>query len=120
MCFAPDTVVRSLHVAQSQDLGPFFSSDGTLLSSRAVDDDAQRDAPTEILWCWSADDPRCAPANPPEDHNPRAIQSAHAVAIVDEAIDWPTPDEGTRFTRCEARDGHRSGVRSRIERPPRA
>lgn len=121
MCFAPDTVVRSLYVAQSQDLGPFFSSDGTLLSSRATDEATRRDAPaTEILWCWSANDPRCAPADPPEDQNPRAIQSARAFAVVESDLDWPSSEESTRSSRCEARDGDRSGVRSRVERPPRA
>jgi hypothetical protein len=119
MCFGPDTVARSLHVAQSQDLGPFFSSDGTLLSSRAVDEDAQREAPTEILWCWSANDPRCAPANPPQEPNPCALQTAHALAILDEAIDWPPPDSGSRPPYPDARDARRPGVRARVERPPR-
>lgn len=126
MCFGPDTVVRSLYVAQSQDLGPFFSSDGTLLSSsillsaRAADEAKQRDVPTEILWCWSANDPRCAPADPPEDHNPRAFQSARAFAVVEDDLEWPTSEGSTRSSRREGRDGDRSGVRSRVERPPRA
>ncbi len=120
MCLVPQLGLRSAESAQSLDLGPFFSSDGTLLSSRAADEGARRDAPTEVLWCWGVDDPRCSPADSPQDHAPRAIQSPHCVAVLEHPLRWPVIDAGSPFSYSDARDGGRPGVRDRLERPPRA
>lgn len=119
-CMVPEIGLRSIHPTQSQDLGPFFSSDGTSLSSRATSGANGNGEPGEILWCWSSHDPRCSPSDAPQDHGPRALRSGHGVGIVATASDWPPPDAGSDFSHPDARGHGRPGVRARVERPPRA
>lgn len=113
---------------QSIDVGPFFSSDGAMLISRSSLDDlllraeleSKEGTPlSEILWCWSGNDPRCSPTTPAHDDGPHVGRTAPC-AFVDEAGTWPKLAEGLAHTLREEDRGARDGVRSRVERPPRA
>jgi hypothetical protein len=106
---------------QSVELGPFFSSDGTTLSSRARREAASPDdaAPVEdVLWCSSPDDPRCAPADPGPEDGPHAGRATHSGAGPG-ARDHRIPPALARTHALAPRGGPRPGVRFRVERPPR-
>lgn len=125
----PDLTVRSMRIEQSFEVGPFFSSDGTTLISRGDLDDLLSRAElehgagtplTEILWCWSGNDPRCSPIAPSPDDAPRALREVRS-AIAEELHDT-TAEHGVVITlpRPEVQRGAREGVRARVDRPPRA
>lgn len=126
----PDLTVRTIHIAQSFEVGPFFSSDGATLISRGDLDELlsraelERDAGTpitEVLWCWSANDPRCAPSAPAPDEAPRGLRSArNAIAALDMLAAVRALGVTMTPPRPEARGSARDGVRSRVDRPPRA
>lgn len=112
---------------ESLDVGPFFSSDGmTLISSGELDElfrvhevEHRERAPlSEILWCWSGDDPNCSPTTPPRDA-PHALQAGHRAIPVDMFGRWPALEDGGRPPRGALQGGPREGVRNRVERPPR-
>lgn len=78
---------------------------------------AKRDEPA-VLWCFSANDPRCMPAGP----SPESLQSLLGGAPIWARVahgDVPAPAE-TTMTFPRTSDRPREGVRSRVDRPPRA
>ncbi len=124
MCFAmPDLEQRTERRLQSLEVGPFFSSDGTMLTSRELELELERHfggTPAgEILWCWSPNDPRCSPTSPSPDDAPRALRTGPSALTVDHRLRWPEIDDAV-LTRNEARLlGPAEGVHARVERPPR-
>src|SRR5690606_9217788 len=89
----PELTVRTVRIAHSIAVGPFFSSAGsTLIAQGELADllaraelERREGTPlSEILWCWSGNDPRCAPSAPSPDDGPRGVQSArNVVAALD-------------------------------------
>jgi hypothetical protein len=123
----PDLTVRSMRIEQSFEVGPFFSSDGTTLISRGELDDLLSRAElehgagtplTELLWCWSGNDPRCSPVAPSPDDAPRALRDVRS-AIAEELYD-PAAEHGVAIAlpRPEVERGARDGVRASVDRPP--
>ncbi len=116
----------SPRVPQSIEVGPVFSSDGELLVSDAAREAGARDgvtrarraAPVEVLWCVSADDPRCSPRDEAPNDGPRSFEGSHGAGP---AID--SPRLATARPRAVSRpvcDGlPRPERRGRVERPPR-
>lgn len=114
---------------QSVEVGPFFSSDGTTLVSRLArsGDDAgqpaqelaRRRVPVEdVLWCVSADDPRCSPRDSsPSDGSRIAEARINAHQVTDSEPPLPSP-LAARPKPSHSGDGPRAGVRFRIDRPP--
>jgi len=110
-------------VPQSIEVGPVFSSDGeTLVSDLEVGDAAPSRAhpaaPTApVLWCVSADDPRCAPRDEAPGDGPRAFDGSHGASA---AAETPRFDEFGARERAPLRavDAPRAGVRARVDRPP--
>jgi hypothetical protein len=108
---------------QSIEVGPFFSSDGTLLTSHAV---ASRGASApsrsrapvqDVLWCASSDDPRCSPGDPAPEDGPRAGDATHAAATQAQDIDLRAqPPRSLGPTHLGANPSR--GVRGRLDRPP--
>ncbi|HJL18197.1 MAG TPA: hypothetical protein RMH99_21210 [Sandaracinaceae bacterium LLY-WYZ-13_1] len=107
--------------AERAQTGPFFSSDGTMLSSRVREtaaDGARAPAPVEdVLWCSSPDDPRCAPVEPGPEDGPVSGRASFSGAGHGGHADPPPPS--MRPMRAPVpRGGPRAGVRRRLERPP--
>lgn len=125
MCFGvPDFGAHAARVLQSVEVGPFFSSDGTMLTSRQLELEIERHfgnhPASEILWCWSPDDPRCSPVNHSPDDTPRALRSGQSGVTVEHRLQWPLLSDDP-LERGDARLlGPAEGVHSRVERPPRA
>src|SRR5690606_34173123 len=71
---------------QSVEVGPFFSSDGSFLVSRAELERTELvrrgppRSPTPLLWCASPDDPRCSGRDGPPDRGPRTGDASHGAA----------------------------------------
>lgn len=116
--------------AQSLEVGPFFSSDGSALVSSAMVSNAlvaavaelNRDPSTplsEILWCWGPDDPRCAPSAPAPEDPPSISRTAQSATPGERPIYPPVDGSAFASARGELPDGARDGVRARVERPPR-
>lgn len=133
MCVAMPTgrAVRVSRLEQSllesNELGPFFSSDGSSLSSSQLERITQhfeREARRpigEVLWCWSPSDPRCAPGDPAPEEAPRASRTAPSLAVLpDRAARWREVWTDTELRAPPEDDRPREGVRARVERPPRA
>ena len=112
--------------AQSIEVGPFFSSDGTMLMSRVRLEHSEargwRVAPPtpsdDVLWCASADDPRCSPAAPAPEDGPQGTRANPFGASHGERPSLPPPAARTAGSPAEA-SGPREGVRFELERPPR-
>lgn len=125
MCFAmPDLGPRAERLAQSLEVGPFFSSDGTMLTSRQIELELERHfggTPAgEILWCWSPNDPRCSPASPSPEDAPRALRTRPTGVTVPDRLRWAQPDDSTLDRSDAFLLGPSEGVHGRVERPPRA
>lgn len=134
MCLVPGQMPTSWlleaqaspHAPQSIEVGPVFSSDGEMLVSgaeaeqaRADDGGARAEAPVEVLWCVSSDDPRCAPRDEAPNDGPRAFDASHGASAAADApriADAPSAAAGPRGPET----GARPGVRPRVERPPRS
>ena len=113
---------------QSIEVGPFFSSDGTLLSSHTASARAASShvgsAPSrsgspveEVLWCASSDDPRCSPGDPAPEDGPRAGDGTYAAATHPHRIDLRArPSRSLRPTHLGTNPSR--GVRGRLDRPP--
>jgi len=119
-CVVSETMfdAPTIRVFQSVEVGPLFSSDGTTLSSEAAVSRARRRATGEVLLCISADDPRCSPRDSAPGNGPHFVDGATFAAT-----DVPTLLAGPPSVRQAAVPstilGARSGVRDRLERPPR-
>jgi hypothetical protein len=118
---------RVERIEQSFEVGPFFSSDGAGLASEVVERvslrlERERRSPAgEVLWCWSANDPRCSPADSAPEDGPRAIRTARLVGVViDHSARWPELDSASLSAAPHDEDRPSDGVRARVERPPRA
>ncbi len=113
-------------VLQSAEVGPFFSSDGSTLTSeeRSVEEKRLRDLRAAegehgpVPWCVSADDPRCSPRDSAPHHRTATVEGAHVAAGFASAPEFGDPN-ATETTSRAAIDGERAGVRHRLERPPR-
>lgn len=125
----PALTVRAMRIEQSIEVGPFFSSDGTTLISRGDLDDLLSRAELEheagtplsdILWCWSSDDPLCSPIAPSPDDAPRALREVRSA--IGQELDDAAAEHGEAIAlpRPDVERGGRDGVRSRVDRPPRA
>ena len=104
---------------QSVEIGPFFSSDGSFLVSRAeLERQAPPRSPTPVLWCASPDDPRCSGGDGPPDRGPRTGDASHGAATheSDDARFGP-PAPSTRLAFAPG-GGPSAGARHRIDRPP--
>ncbi len=129
MCFAMPDLGARVRLAQSIEVGPFFSSDGTMLTSRESARELDRiamGAPSrgtpagEILWCWSADDPRCAPSHPSPDDGSRALRTGPTAIVIDHDLRWPEQSDHSSARTSALLLGPADGVNARVERPPRA
>lgn len=111
---------------QSIEVGPLFSSDGTMLSSwtrleRTAEEGwlVHTTPPVEdVLWCSGRDDPRCSPADPGPENGPQNGRASHAGAILVVGEHRIPPALETTLPSV-LRNGSREGVRARVERPPR-
>lgn len=65
---------------ESVEVGPFFSSDGSLLTSSPRVSHPTRSSPREVLWCASPDDPRCSGRDVPEERGPQTGDASHGAA----------------------------------------
>ncbi len=104
----------------SVEVGPFFSSDGTILTSR-LDLEAKRGEEPfggEVLWCFSPYDPRCSPSSPVPEDSPQWLGRAHAAGTSD-ASPRLRDRAPTSSIRADIDGGPRAGVQPRVERPPR-
>jgi hypothetical protein len=127
MCFTmSDTGSSWARIDQSVEVGPFFSSDGSMLSSPAVErvsmqlEREGRLPAGEVLWCWSPDDPRCSPGDPAPEDGPRALRDARTAAFVSHTTRrWPDLEALAPSRAPNDDDRPSDGVRSRVERPPR-
>jgi hypothetical protein len=121
MCLAFDPLHRSgyeLGLRESIEVGPFFSSDGTLLSSR-LELERREQRASEILWCWGAYDPRCSPSSPTPDNGPHALGRGLSAAGPATSPRWLRA-EPLAIPRAHVLGQARAGVSQRVERPPRA
>lgn len=129
MCIAvSDLGVRAERLLASVEVGPFFSSDGTMLTSRVVELERHfvierhfgGTPATEILWCWSSDDPRCSPVQPSPDDGSRALRHVPSGMIADHSLRWRESHADALAGGTAALLGPSEGVHARVERPPRA
>lgn len=112
--------------AQSIEVGPFFSSDGTMLMSRVRLEHSEArgwrvapPAPSEdVLFCANADDPRCSPAAPAPEDGPQGTRSNPFGRSDADRPSLPPPAAVTTDS-PHATTGPRDGVRRGLERPPR-
>jgi hypothetical protein len=121
-CVVPGAMfdVPPFRVYQSLEVGPLFSSDGALLSSaEATVARARRRAAGEVLLCVSADDPRCAPRDSAPGNGPHFADGVSYAATHPLALDIG-PLLAGEIASPRSISGARSGVRDRVERPPRA
>jgi hypothetical protein len=115
---------RVVSILESFEVGPLFSSDGTLLSSRAEFESElargnQEKQGGDVLWCAGPYDSHCAPAAPSPEDSPRALRSSSSGALADVSLRWPRLSPGSSdLPPCEG--GPRAGILARVERPPRA
>ncbi|MFK7984622.1 MAG: hypothetical protein AB8I08_01240 [Sandaracinaceae bacterium] len=65
---------------ESVEVGPFFSSDGALLTSSPRVTRPTRSSPGEVLWCASPDDPRCSGRDVPQERGPQTGDASHGAA----------------------------------------
>ncbi|MCA9604438.1 MAG: hypothetical protein KC619_02515 [Myxococcales bacterium] len=108
-------------VLQSMEVGPFFSSDGAMLTSDLPLEEQPQAEPrregTEILWCVSADDPRCSPRDSAPNDAPGTLQAAR-IASTTPAHPRLGPPGPSGLRPRHAIGAARLGVRDRVERPP--
>lgn len=119
--FAEGLVAEGLFVEQSREVGPFFSSDGTLISSRlpSVAKQGRRGSPIEVAWCVSANDPRCSSGDPAPGESLLSGKLSHGAALTPEPPELPEPLLASTSPRAVLL-GASAGHSSRLERPPRA
>lgn len=109
----------AFRVFQSLEIGPLFSSDGVMLSSaEATVARARRRAAGEVLLCVSADDPRCAPRDSAPGNGPHFADGLR-YAPTDPPAAFAGPLSPSDKATPRSISGARSGVRDRIERPPK-
>lgn len=108
---------------ESFEVGPFFSSDGTLLSSAVRDTRAHRREHKnsgEVLWCASPYDPRCAPATPSPESPHASLSSGPSATTIDRRHDWPLLRSIPIAMNTAEGLSASAGARARVERPPRS
>lgn len=114
-------MMRHERVLQSMEVGPFFSSDGTMLTSDLPAPERPAAEPrregTEILWCVSADDPRCSPRDTAPNDGPGSLHVAR-IASSTNAHPRLGPPGPSGVRPRHAIGAARPGVRDRVERPP--
>jgi hypothetical protein len=121
MCLHGNGLVNADPILESFEVGPFFSSDGTLLVSAQLEPRAKENRQSdEVLWCASPYDPRCSPASPSPE-TPRAnLSGGSSAANIEHRHDWPELVESTPEHHAAEAMLPSAGVRSRVERPPRS
>lgn len=128
MCLPPQMVLapREPRFLESVEVGPFFSSDGSTLTSEelAVEEEPAPDAPVlarreggEVPWCVSADDPRCWPRDSAPYDGPHARDATSAGAEASTRLALTAPDARAERPRLTL-GAPRAGVRGRVDRPP--
>ncbi len=112
-------VAEAITPFESVEVGPFFSSDGSLLTSSPRVTRTTRSGPKEALWCASPDDPRCSGRDVPPERGPQTGDASHGAAPG--ALNSPRLDAylsgSVRFG--PPLGGPRAGEAARLERPPR-
>lgn len=111
---------RTTRMMESLEVGPLFSSDGTMLvSAIARAARAPRPAPSgRVLWCASADDPRCAPRDSAPNHGSQVLDGAHIAFSTLRTPRIAAPPIARRPFAAELERG-RAGFEDELERPPR-
>lgn len=110
--------------AESIEIGPFFSSDGTLLSSRVPalvqGHRVGRGTvpPVDVLWCVDANDPRCSGGDPAPGQSVFDGHASQGAALAGSLPDLPEPEPAASSPRA-ALLGASAGYASRLDRPPR-
>ena len=104
---------------ESIEIGPFFSSDGTLLSSRVPAlAQGRRVPPVDVLWCVDANDPRCSGGDPAPGQSVFDGHASQGAALAGSLPDLPEPEPAASSPRA-ALLGASAGYASRLDRPPR-
>ena len=104
------------------EVGPFFSSDGATLTSDLPEPatpraERRRESDEGVLWCVSADDPRCSPRDGAPNDGPSSLEAPHVASTTPAHPRLGPPASGGLRPR-HAEGGDRPGVRDRVERPP--
>lgn len=111
-------VAEAVTPFESVEVGPFFSSDGSLLTSSPRATRPTRSGPREVLWCASPDDPRCSGRDVPQERGPQTGDASHGAAPG--TLNSPSLDAYASGTlpRGPVEGGARPAWMGRLERPP--